>query len=146
MGLGNDNVMYMFCNVIQDFSFLILGMLQRLFTRYISREKILWRDLQYRSDNVPTQMEQIVKIKETCKLDFAVKHITPIKAWLYSLLFKPSNVNYFTRDHRLFIFHSVYLDCQKIKTLIGWHPKKDNIEILTETVKWYKEKLGNIKN
>ncbi|HPD77462.1 MAG TPA: NAD(P)-dependent oxidoreductase [Spirochaetota bacterium] len=147
MGLGNDNVMYMSGNGDTRFQLLDPEDAAEAFYKiYKAGKKSYGEIFNIGSDNVPTQMEQIVKIKETCKLDFAVKHITPIKAWLYSLLFKPSNVNYFTREHRLFIFHSVYLDCQKIKTLIGWHPKKDNIEILTETVKWYKEKLGNIKN
>ena len=93
------------------------------------------------SDNVPTQMEQIVKVKEKKKLDFAVKHVTKTKARMYSVLSKFSNVNYFTKEHFLFIFHSVYLDAHRLKTITGWSPKKDNLDIMTETVEWYKNKV-----
>jgi len=94
------------------------------------------------SDNVPTQMEQIVKIKEKEKLDFSIKHITPFKARLYSILLKPSKVNFFTKDHKFYLFNSMYLDCQKLKEETGWNPKKNNIEILSDTIEWYRGKIS----
>lgn len=142
MGLGNDNVMYMSGDGDTRFQLLAPEDAAEAFFRiYKAGNKAFGQIFNIGSDNVPTQMEQIVKIKEKNKLDFAIKHITPIKAKFYSLLFKPSNINYFTREHLLFIFHSVYLDTQKIKTLTGWHPKKDNLDIMSETVEWYKNKV-----
>ncbi|HPJ34059.1 MAG TPA: NAD(P)-dependent oxidoreductase [Spirochaetota bacterium] len=143
MGLGNDNVMYMSGDGDTHFQLMAPEDAADAFYKiYKAGNKAHGQIFNIGSDNVPTQMEQIVKIKEKCKLDFAIKHVTPLKAKFYSFLFKPSNVNYFTREHLLFIFHSVYLDCQKVKTITGWHPKKDNIEIMTETVEWYKNKVG----
>lgn len=142
MGLGNDNVMYMSGNGDTHFQLLAPEDASDAFLKiYKAGNKAFGQILNIGSDNVPTQMEQIVKIKEKCKLDFAIKHVTPLKAKLFSFLIKPSNVNYFTREHLLFIFHSVYLDCDKIKALTGWHPKKDNLDIMTETVEWYKNKV-----
>lgn len=143
MGLGNDNVMYMSGDGDTRFQLLAPEDAADAFYKiYKAGNKAFGQTLNVGSDNVPTQMEQIVKLKEKSKLDFAIKHITPLKAKLYSFLFKPSNVNYFTREHLLFIFHSVYLDTQKIKALTGWHPKKDNLDIMTETVEWYKNKVN----
>lgn len=142
MGLGNDNVMYMSGDGDTRFQLLSPEDAAEAFYKiYKTGNKASGHIFNIGSDNVPTQMEQIVKLKEKCKLDFAIKHITRVKALFYSFLFRPSNVNYFTREHLLYIFHSVYLDSQKIKTLTGWHPKKDNLDIMSETVEWYKNKV-----
>ena len=143
MGLGNDNVMFMSGDGDTRFQLLSPEDAADAFYKiYKIGNKAYGQIFNIGSDNVPTQMEQIVKIKEKNKLDFAIRHITPAKARFYSILFRPSKINYFTREHLLFIFHSVYLDCQKIKNLTGWHPKKDNIEIISETVEWYKNKVS----
>jgi UDP-glucose 4-epimerase len=143
MGLGNDNVMYISGDGDTRFQLLSPEDAADAFYRvYKAGEKAHGLSFNVGSDNVPTQMEQIVKIKEMKKLDFAVKHITKWKARFYSLLFKPSNINYFTREHFLFIFHSVYLDCHRLKTITGWSPKKDNLQIMSDTVDWYKNKVN----
>ncbi len=143
MGLGNDNVMYMSGDGDTRFQLLSPEDAADAFYRiYKSGEKTYGLSFNVGSDNVPTQMEQIVKIKEKKKLDFAVKHIGKMKAHFYSVLSRFSNVNYFTREHFLFIFNSVYLDCHRLKTITGWEPKKDNIDIMSETVEWYKNKVN----
>jgi len=94
------------------------------------------------SDNVPTQMEQLLKVKEKLKIDPPVRYISPLKARLLSFSFKPVKMTYFTRDHIVYLLNDIILDCQNIKNELGWEPKKENIEILTETVGWYmKEKI-----
>jgi len=143
MGLGNDNVM--FISGDGDTRFQLLSpddAANAFYTVYKAGAKTYGMTFNAGSDNVPTQMEQIVKIKEKKKLDFAVKHISKMKARFYSILFKPSKVNYFTKEHFLFIFHSVYLDCHRLKTITGWSPVKDNIDIMSETVEWYKTKVN----
>ncbi len=143
MGLGNDNVMYLSGD--GDTRFQLLSpddAAEAFFKVYKAGAKAHGLTFNAGSNNVPTQMEQIVKIKEKKKLDFAVKHITKMKARFYALLFKPSKVNYFTKEHYLFIFYSVYLDCHRLKTVTGWEPKKDNLQILSETVDWYKSKVN----
>ncbi len=142
MGLGNDNVMFMAGD--GDTRFQLLSphdAADAFYKTYKAGDKVWNMALNIGSDNVPTQMEQIVKIKEQKKLDFAIKHISKLKAFFYSALFKPSKVNYFTRDHKLFIFHNVYLDCQKIKNITGWKPHKTNIDIISDIVDWYKNKV-----
>jgi len=94
------------------------------------------------SDNVPTQMDQIVRLRDRLRIDPPLSFITPGKAVFLFLFLKLVKTNYFTREHLFYLLNSLILDCQNIKTDLGWQPKKDNMEILTETVEWYlKEKL-----
>ena len=142
MGLGNDNVMYISGDGDTKFQLLAPEDAADAFYKvYKAGAKTHGITFNIGSDNVPTQMEQIVKIKEKKKLDFAVKHISKLQAIFYSILFKPSKVNYFTREHFLFIFYSVYLDSHRLKTITDWVPKKDNLDIMSETVDWYKGKV-----
>jgi len=143
MGLGNDNVMYMSGDGDTRFQLLSPEDAADAFYKiYKAGEKAYGLSFNVGSDNVPTQMEQIVKIQEKKKLDFSVRHISKMKARYYSILSRFSNVNYFTKEHFLFIFYSVYLDCHRLKTITGWSPKKDNIDIMSETVDWYKGKVN----
>ncbi len=94
------------------------------------------------SDNVPTQLEQVVKVKEIAQLDCQIKHITPSFTRILSILLKPLHIHYLRKDHVQFILSNFVLDCNKIKEELQWIPKKDNIEIWVETLNWYrKEKL-----
>lgn len=143
MAMGNDNIMYLandgstyFQLISQD------DTAEALLSIYKNKDKAKGKIYNAGSDNVPTQTEQIVKLKEKEKLDFTIKHITPLKARLYSILFKPSKVNFFTKDHNYYLFNNMYLDCKKLKEDTGWAPKKDNIEILSETVNWYRNKIS----
>ena len=145
MGLGSDNIMHISGN--GDTRFQLLSpedAALAFYNVYMAKEKAYGAVFNIGSDNVPTQMEEIAKIKETKKIDFAVTPISKLKAILYSILFKPSKINYFTRDHFLFIFHTVYLDCNKIKSVIGWSPQKDNMDIISDVVDWYKGKINKV--
>lgn len=142
MGLGNDNVMYMSGDGDTRFQLLYpQDAADAFFKVYKAGEKAYGLSFNVGSDDVLPQIEQIVKIKEKKKLDFSIKHISKLKAKFYSILFKPSNVNYFTKEHFLFIFYSVYLDCHRLKTVTGWAPKKNNLDILSETIDWYYGKV-----
>jgi UDP-glucose 4-epimerase len=143
MGLGNDNVMHISGNGNTRFQLISPeDAADAFYNVYKAKEKTYGGIFNIGSDNTPTRMEEIVKIKENKKINFAVKQITKLKAILYSILFKPSNINYFTRDHLLFIFHTVCLDCTKIKSAAGWSPKKNNMDIISDVVDWYKGKIN----
>ena len=145
MGLGNDNIMHVSPN--GDTRFQLLSpedAANAFYNIYMAKEKTYGKIYNIGSDDVPTQIDELVKIKEMKKIDFTIKPISKLKAKLYSILFKPSKINYFSRDHILFIFHNVYLDCDKIKSEIGWSPQKDNIGIISDVVDWYKDKLNKV--
>jgi len=142
MGLGSDSLMHISGN--GDTRYQLLSpedAANAFYNVYKAKDKASGAVFNIGSDNVPTQMEEIVKIKEIQKIDFTVKHISRLKAIFYSIVFKLSKTNYFTREHFLFIFHTVYLDCSKIKSETGWSPKKGNIDIMSEVVEWYKRKV-----
>ncbi|HPA71940.1 MAG TPA: NAD(P)-dependent oxidoreductase [Spirochaetota bacterium] len=94
------------------------------------------------SDDVPTQMEQLVKVKEKARLDCQIKHISPSFAKISSVLLKPLKINYLRKEHVMFLTSNFVLDCDQAKKELNWNPTKDNIEILLEAIRWYeKEKL-----
>ena len=143
MGLGNDNIMHISGKGNTRFQLLSPeDAADAFYNIYMAKEKAYGAVFNIGSDDVPTQMEEIVKIKEMKKINFAVKPISRLKAIFYAILFKPSKINYFTKDHFLYIFYNVYLDCSKIKSAIGWSPKKNNIDIMSDVVDWYKGKIN----
>lgn len=94
------------------------------------------------SDNVPTQMDQVVKVREKAELDCQIKHITPFFAKILSFILRPLNINYLKKEHLMFILSNFLLDCDSAKKDLSWKPKMDNIEIFVDTIQWYKkEKL-----
>jgi UDP-glucose 4-epimerase len=94
------------------------------------------------ADNVMTQMEQVIKIKELARLDCEIKHLSPGLSRLLSIVFRPFKIHYLTREHVMMLTTNVLMDCQTAKKDLNWEPKKDNISILLETIDWYKkEKL-----
>lgn len=142
MAMGDDNIMYLSGDGDTHFQLISPEDTAEAFYKvYTAGENANGLIFNAGSDNVPTQMEQIVKLKEKKQLDFSIKHITPLKALFYSIIFKPSKLNYFTRDHIFYLFNSMYLDCQTLKEVTGWTPKKDNIEVLSETIDWYRGKI-----
>lgn len=90
------------------------------------------------SDNVPTQVEQVVKMKETARLNCEIKRISPLSAKFLSIIFKPMKINYLTKDHVYYLTNTMLLDCQHIKNELGWAPVKENTGILADTIDWYK--------
>ncbi|HRZ27466.1 MAG TPA: NAD(P)-dependent oxidoreductase [Spirochaetota bacterium] len=94
------------------------------------------------SDNVPTQMEQIIKIKELARLDCEIRHLTPDFSRFLSIVFRPFKIRYLTPEHVMMLTINMLMDCQMAKKDLNWEPKKDNLGILLETIEWYKkEKL-----
>jgi nucleoside-diphosphate-sugar epimerase len=94
------------------------------------------------SDNVPTQSDEVIKVKELAKLNCEVRHITPLFAKVVSFITRPLQINYLRKEHLVFILSNFMLDCEKVKKELGWKPKKDDIQIFVETIDWYrKEKL-----
>jgi len=146
MGLGNDNIMFMSGDGDTRFQLLSPADAASAFYKvYTSGEKTWDMAFNIGSDRVPTQMEQIVKVKEEKKLDFRIKHITKLKALLLHTVYKPSELNYFNREHKMFIFHNVYLDCSKLKSTTDWKPVKTNMDIIYDTVDWYLKKVRQAK-
>ncbi len=143
MAMGSDNIMYLSNDGNTHFQLISQeDTAEALLSIYKNEDKTNEQIYNAGSDNVPTQMDQTLKLKEKEKLDFTIRHITPLKARLYSILFKPSKVNFFTKEHNYYLFNNMYMDCQKLKEDTGWAPTKDNIEILSETVNWYKNKIS----
>lgn len=94
------------------------------------------------SDDVPTQMEQVIKVREKAKLDCQIKHISPTTTKVLSFILKPLGINYLREEHIMFIISNFVLDCSRAKNDLKWQPTKNNIEIFVETIQWYeKEKL-----
>ncbi len=94
------------------------------------------------SDYVMTQKEQVEKIVYDLNVYCEIKYISPLKARLLSILLRPFKINYLTKDHLLFLLNNVLLDCQKAKDELKWEPQKNNIQIIKETIEWYRtEKL-----
>ncbi len=94
------------------------------------------------SDNVPSQIEQVVKVRELAELDCRIKHISPFFTKILSVILKPLKINYLRKEHVMFILSNFVLDCSRAKTELKWKPKKNNVNILTEAIEWYKkEKL-----
>jgi len=90
------------------------------------------------SDNVPTQIEQMIKLKEIAKLDFTIKHLSPKYSKFLSIFFRPFRLNFLSPEHLNLLKNNIMLDCQRAKKDLDWQPTKDNMEILKETIEWYK--------
>lgn len=94
------------------------------------------------SDDVPTQMEQIIKVKEQARLDCQIKHLSASLTKFLSIVLKPFKINYLRKEHVLFMLSNFVLDCDRAKNELNWQPTKNNIDIFLETIEWYqKEKL-----
>jgi UDP-glucose 4-epimerase len=99
------------------------------------------------SDDVPTEMEEAEKLRESLNLDYTIKHYSPLHLKILSLLLRPTGMKYFTGEHLMYLQKNIVLDCSKIKDDLGWVPQKNNIDILEDTAAWYSEekKLGKIR-
>jgi nucleoside-diphosphate-sugar epimerase len=94
------------------------------------------------SDNVPGQMEQITSIKEKAKLDSTIMHLSTKKAKFRSFFLRPFKIDYLNKGHVMYLLTDLILDCQAAKKDLGWQPKYGNVDIILETIDWYrKEKL-----
>ncbi len=94
------------------------------------------------SNDVPMQMEQMLEIKEKARLDAEIRHLSTSRARWLSFLLRPFKIDYLNKGHVLYLLSNLILDCRAAKTDLGWEPKKGNVDILLETIRWYRsEKL-----
>jgi len=139
LAMGDDNMIYMSGDGATRFQLLHIEDAVKGFIAAYESNISDGKVYNLGSDNVITQMEQIVHLKEKARLDCRVKHVSMLKAKLMSLLSGPLELNYFTRDHIFSLFNNLVLDCQRAKEDLKWHPVKNNIDILMDTIEWYKE-------
>lgn len=139
MGMGDSNRMYIAGDGDTKYQLVhpedVVDALLKIMEYPGSRGKIY----NLGSDNVPTQLEQVIKVKEQSRVECSVKHITPLFTKVLSILLKPLNIHYLRKDHVQFILNSFMLDCDRAKIELEWYPRKNNVDILTETLKWYEE-------
>lgn len=94
------------------------------------------------SDDVPTQVDQIVQVKEKAKLDATIMHLSTSKAKFRSFFLRPFKIDYLNKGHVIYLLTDFIMNCQAAKKDLGWKPKYGNIDIILETIEWYrKEKL-----
>jgi nucleoside-diphosphate-sugar epimerase len=94
------------------------------------------------SDDVPTQMQQIEEVKKRASLDATIMHLTTSKAKFRSFFLKPFKIDYLNKGHVMYLLTDLILDCTLAKHELAWQPKHGNIDIILETIEWYKkEKL-----
>jgi len=144
MALGMDDANRMYITDNGSSRFQLLDIDDAISAFLLAYEKNLTglRIYNLGSDNVPTQLEQVVKLKESAHLDFTVKHMSSFTAKLLSFIFKPLRFTWLNKDHVFYLTNNILMDCQEAKTQLGWQPAKDNIETLTNMIDWYKkEKL-----
>ncbi len=91
------------------------------------------------SDDVPTHLEEAENLRESLDLDYTIKHYTPLRLKILSLLLRPTGMKYFTGEHLMYMQKNMVLDCGKIKEELGWTPQKNNMDILGDTARWYSE-------
>jgi UDP-glucose 4-epimerase len=91
------------------------------------------------SDNVHPQIDEIHAVKEKAGLDFAVKRLSPSYAKFLSAFLKPFKIDYLTKGHVVYLLSDLLLDCAAAKRDLGWRPEYGNVDIILETIKWYRE-------
>ncbi len=94
------------------------------------------------SDDVPPQMQQIEEVKKRANLDATIMHLSTSKAKFRSFFLKPFKIDYLNKGHVMYLLTDLILDCTLAKHELAWQPKYGNVEIILETIEWYKkEKL-----
>jgi nucleoside-diphosphate-sugar epimerase len=91
------------------------------------------------SDKVLSQIDEIHAVKEKAGLDFAVKHLSPSYAKFLSAFLKPFKIDYLTKGHVLYLLSDLVLDCTAAKRDLAWRPEYGNVDIILETIRWYRE-------
>lgn len=137
LGMGDDNRLFVAGN--GDTRFQMLHPDDAVEAMILSHKTAAAKGKIYNlgSDDVPTQMEQTIKVKELAKLDCTVRHISSGKAkFLYRIL-RPFKLSYHTKEHVFYLLNNMLLDCQHAKAELKWEPEKTNIDIILETIRWY---------
>jgi nucleoside-diphosphate-sugar epimerase len=142
LGMGEDNRLYVAGNGDTKFQLLHPDDAIEAFVKAMKAPAAAGAVYNLGSDNVMTQMEQTVKIKELAQLDSVIRHLSSNKTKFLSTALRPFKVSYLTKEHVFYLLNNMLLDCQKAKTDLAWEPGKTNTEILLETIRWYEnEKL-----
>ncbi len=139
MGMGDSNRMYIAGDGDTKFQLVHPDDVVKALLRILENPGANGKIYNLGSDNVPTQLEQVIKVKDQSKLECTIKHITPFFTRLLSILLKPLNIHYLRKDHVHFILNSFMLDCDKAKVDLDWYPQKNNVDIMTETIRWYED-------
>ena len=94
------------------------------------------------SENIPTVKGEF---KELIRYAKSKSMIISIPSWLARGIFKflyMLKLSPLTPEHYYMLDKNSILDITKTKEVLGWKPKKDNIEILKETYDWYVKSKG----
>ena len=89
------------------------------------------------SENVPTvreEFEALIRHAHSRSL------LIPLPAWFARFSFRLLYIlglSPLTPEHYYMLDKNSMLDITKAKTLLGWRPQKDNIQIMQETYDWY---------
>jgi nucleoside-diphosphate-sugar epimerase len=93
------------------------------------------------SDDVPMQIDQVLAVIDRAKLDCTMKHLTTSYTKFLSYLLRPFKIDYLNRGHLMYLLANLVLDCQAAKSDLAWQPSRGNVDIILETIKWYREEL-----
>ncbi|MCX7677669.1 MAG: NAD(P)-dependent oxidoreductase [Spirochaetes bacterium] len=142
MAMGDANRLYIAGNGDTRFQLVHPDDVVRAMRAAINTEQSRGKIYNLGSDDVPTQVEQMVKVKEKARLDCQIKHLSPALTKFLSIVLKPLKINYLRKEHVLFLVSNFVLDCDRAKKELNWNPTKNNIDIFLEAIEWYqKEKL-----
>ncbi|MBN1531528.1 MAG: NAD(P)-dependent oxidoreductase [Spirochaetes bacterium] len=142
LGMREDNRLYVAGNGDTKFQLLHPDDAVEAFVSAMKTPAAAGKIYNLGSDNVMTQMDQTVKIKELAQLDSVIRHLSSFKTKFLSSILRPFKVNYLTKEHVFYLLNNMLLDCQTAKNDLAWEPKRINTEILLETIRWYEnEKL-----
>ena len=90
------------------------------------------------SDSVPTMQEQLHKVIEKAQVQSEIKALTPSRLRSLSWLMRMFKFNFLSKDYLVYLLGDVLLDCNPAKEELNWQPKKNNIDIILDTVEWYR--------
>lgn len=142
MAMEEDNRLYMAGDGDNRFQMIDPGEIADAVSLVLKNNASRGKTYNLGSDSVPTQIEQIVKMKESARLNCMIKRMSAAFAKFLSFVFRPMKINYLTKEHVRYLTTTMMLDCQRAKSELGWITDKDNIQILSDTIDWYKkEKL-----
>lgn len=142
MGMEEANRVYVAGNGENRFQILHPDDAAEAIRRILRTPRLAGKIYNLGSDDVPTQMEQIQAVKERARLDAPIRHLSTGRTRLLSVLLRPFKINYLNKGHVMYLLTNLILDCAAAKADLGWKPTKGNVDIIVETIEWYRrEKL-----
>ena len=139
LALGDENRLYLAGNGKSKFQLLHPEDATTAFLAAYDSRKAKGQVYNLGSDNVLSQKEQVDKLKELTNFKGRIKYTPFYKIRLLSFFAKIFKMSFFSEDHVFYLLNDMILDCQKAKEDLNWQPKKDNIQIMLETIEWYKK-------